>query len=369
MSEEVATPGSGFLHQHGKESCNRIREELDVDLYALLTTDEPEEQRILNARKAFLEAVFDRADREGLTELQMESGQLNTVLEAVGADMEVSPNWAYTEKDLPYLMKLQGLELMDHVVDLQKRLERASLTKDIAALAATLVGGGILSVGVPAVIAAVRSLIGGATIRAAAIAGIRAVSMATVVVAVGLVLIGLLAWLIFENPKKLAGIVLNNTDHDFVVKGFRGDGGDLYMDHGSMVDFMQDNADGLGSDKVQIKGRAIIEPGSPDNVYYAGLYFADKNVGFFGAEGTMIFRSTKGTAAFAHQFACPYTEDNGTNIAVYTGSPGIKDLNKQMYKTRQIRMQLNDGPYAMQATVNAPRGGEVACLAVITQTS
>ncbi|HTU15578.1 MAG TPA: hypothetical protein VMF31_10295 [Solirubrobacterales bacterium] len=366
MSGEDATADKAMLHEHGMAACARIKAELDVDIYALLTTDEPEEQRLSNARREFVAAIFARADRESLTELQLPPDQLKATLD-LAAEMEVSPNWAYTEKDLPYLMQLQGQELMDHVVDLQKRLERASLTKDIAALAATLVGGGILSVGIPAVIAAVRALIGGATIRAAAIAGIRAVSMATVVVAVALVLLGLIAWLIFENPKKLAGIVLNNTDHDFVVKGFRGEGGDLYMDHGSMVDFMQDNADGLGSDKVQIKGRAIIEPGSPDNVYYAGLYFADKNVGFFGAEGTMIFRATKGDAAFAHQFACPYSEDNGSNIAVYKGSPGIKDLNKQMYKDRKVRVQLTDGPYAMQSTVNAPRGGEVACLAVITQ--
>jgi len=366
MSGESTTPEKGMLHAQGKEACGRLGEELGVDLYALLTSDEPEQERIRKARRALVAAIFERADRQGLTELQLPPDQLTATLD-LASEMEVSPNWAYTEKDLPYLMKLEGQELMDHVVDLQKRLERASLTKDIAALAATLVGGGILSVGVPAVIAAVRALIGGATIRAAAIAGIRAVSMATVVVAVALVLLGLIAWLIFENPKKLAGIVLNNTDHDFVVKGFRGEGGDLYMDHGSMVDFMQDNADGLGSDKVQIKGRAIIEPGSPDNVYYAGLYFADKNVGFFGAEGTMIFRATKGDAAFAHQFACPYSEDNGTNIAVYKGSPAIKDLNKQMYKARQVRILLNDGPYAMQSTVNAPRGGEVACLAVITQ--
>ena len=197
--------------------------------------------------------------------------------------------------------------------------------------------------------------------------------MKTAVGTVIIVLAGLLMWLLFENPKKLLGMVLNNTDGNLIVSNWRNgvdknNNSDLWMQHGNMQKFMQDYQGGDLTKKIQLNARVVFGPGDPDNCVYGGIYFADKNAGFLGAEGLMIFQANNTPLRFAHMFAVPYTKDNGTNMTMVSGSPNLETLYRQLYDNRKVRVNVTSGDYNMTSTVNDPRGGVVGCIASITKT-
>jgi hypothetical protein len=102
-------------------------------------------------------------------------------------------------------------------------------------------------------------------------------------------------------------------------------------------------------------------------VVFAGFYFADRNVGFRGAEGVMVFTSQASSLLFAHMFAVPYVNDNGTNIRYLEARPtDMSKLYRDMYDSRQVRIDTTSNSYRLTATVNDARGGVVGCIASIT---
>ncbi|MGI5211481.1 hypothetical protein [Plantactinospora sp. CA-290183] len=136
-----------------------------------------------------------------------------------------------------------------------------------------------------------------------------------------------------------------------------------------MADFMEDHSDGnLDSPLVQLKQRLYFGEGVEDNVVWCGVYFADRNNGFRGAEGVMVFTSAtaNSTLKFAHMFAVPYTNDNGTNMRLVSGDGDLSKLYREMYDSRRVRVDLVDSGYRLTATVNDARGGVVACIASIS---
>ena len=169
-------------------------------------------------------------------------------------------------------------------------------------------------------------------------------------------------------------MVINNTADHFVVKDWQKgtDGaknGDLFMQHGQMVDFMQDNEnERLDSPKIQLRGKMSFGPDDPDNAVFAGIYFGDRNFGLRGAEGVMIFTSTTSSLRFAHMFAVPYFNDNRTNIRLITQDVGdIEALYREMYNSAQVSVDRKEGGYHLRSSVNDPRGGVVGCIAAISR--
>ncbi|MGQ7378966.1 hypothetical protein ACTGVF_11275, partial [Streptococcus suis] len=136
---------------------------------------------------------------------------------------------------------------------------------------------------------------GGATFLNALRAGITTLGMKTAITIIVIVLVAFLLYLFLENPKKVLALVFNDTAEDLVVTNWRagvegGTGGNLYVAHGHMENFMQDHASGdLDSPIVQIRQRFFFEPNDPDNVVFGGIYFADRNFGLRGSEGVMLF--------------------------------------------------------------------------------
>ena len=137
------------------------------------------------------------------------------------------------------------------------------------------------------------------------------------------------------------------------------------VEHGQMVNFMQDNEDGLSSPMLQLKQKLNFGPNDKDNMVFAGFYFADRNIGFRGAEGVVVFAS-KTSSAFAHMFAVPYVNDNGTNMRLLSApTDDLSKLYRDMYDSRQVRVDATSGSYRFTSTVNDAKGGVVGCVASI----
>jgi len=356
--------------EYASQICSRLRETFGVDLEAIYTSQGlSDRQKLSRARSALLESILTRAYNEALPDF-LAGAPIDSdpnLAAFIDEDIDIEPNIALSENDAVYLIALQGDEVKTYLFNLTKRFENMAESKTVGTLIAEMVGGGIISVGVPAAVATVKALKAGETLLAAMKTGITSLGMKTVIAAVVVVLAALLLYLFLENPKKILGMVINNTSENFVVNGWESDNGDLFMQHGHMVDFMQDNEDGLQSPKVQLKGKLDFGPGDEDNVVFAGIYFADRNFGLRGSEGIMVFTSKTSSLKFAHMFAVPYVNDNGANMKYISGSPGnLETLYRELYDTRKVRVAFVSNSYSFTATVNDARGGVVGCIASIT---
>lgn len=286
------------------------------------------------------------------------------------AAVEVEPNIVVSVKEARRLEALQGEPVKTYMYDLTERMEQMARASTPEDLARQLVLAGLLSVGTSMAKGTIVALRAGQALFTAVRIGIMGIGMSTAIGTVVVLLVGLLLWLMLENPKKVLGLVLNDTDANLVVDNWRsgvdgGTGSNLFMKHGHMQSFMADYEGGNLNKVIQINARAYFGPDDPDNAVYGGIYFADKNAGFRGAEGTMVFTSSN-APRFAHCFAVPYTKDNGTNMAVNMGgSP--ESINQQLYDSRRVRVSFISAGYRMTATVNDPRGGVVGCIAAIVK--
>jgi len=303
---------------------------------------------------------------------QLEDTQTGAGLQAT--EVEIEPNVIVSEHNANIIRGYQGQELYDYVYSLTKRFENMAASKTEGQLAIEMVAGGVTSVSIPMAVGTVKALRGGAQLLAAVKTGIKGLGMKTAIAVVVVILVALLLFLLLDNPKKILGMVFNDTDESWDVtdwrKGIDGAvGSDLYMAHGVMESFPEDHETGdLDSPKVQLRKRFYFGPGDEDNQVCAGVYFADRNIGLRGSEGIMLFTSREKQSVIAHQFAVPYTNDNGTNIRVLTSRPAPKDLPnlyREMYDTRKVRIATTEHGYNMTSTVNDARGGVVALVASI----
>ncbi len=351
-----------------------IRERHGVDLRAIFANDALSERKKARiARVRLLEALLEEVGRpgSGATGLEATDFDQDTALERMlDTEVDIEPNLSMTRSDANFVMGLRGDDVRQYLSSLTKRFENMQNAKTPGQLAMELVAGGLISVGVPMAVETIKALRAGQALLTAIRTGITSIGLKTAIGAVVVVLVGFLLYLFLENPKKILGMVINDTDEHLVVKEWEKgvDGkkaGDLYMAFGHMASFMQDNEGGLVSPKVQVRARVNFGPSDPENLVFAGIYFADRNFGMRGAEGVMIFSSPK--IRFAHLFAVPYFEDNGTYIGFVTEGEDIEKIYNDFYGKRQVSVSYTERNYRLAANVNAPRGGVVACIASIVQ--
>ncbi|MEV6850365.1 hypothetical protein [Actinoplanes sp. NPDC051411] len=362
-------------HEFALGICANLRETLGVDVLPILTSPAvPEPERIRRAAGLLLEGILDRADREQLNDFlsdPTDPAENPTIawllgLPAVPGAIEPEPNMAISEKDALTLQGYEGQKVYDYVFTLTKRFELMATSTTVGQLVAQMAAGAVISVGVPMAVGVIKALRAGSKLLAAMKLGITGIGMKTAITAVVVVLAALLFYLLYENPKKILGVVINNTDENFAVARWDQAGGNLHMEHGEMVNFMQDNSDGLDSPTLQLKQRVSFGPGDPDNIVFAGFYFADRNIGFRGAEGVAVFTSTTSSLSWAHMFAVPYTSDNGTNARWLDTPPDdLSKLYRDMYDSRKTRVDFTSNSFRFVSTVNNARGGVVACIAAI----
>ncbi len=353
-----------------------LREEFGLDLMPILTAAIPHKQRKKTAVSHLFEAIIERADREGhLADWNADRDDAahdETLEKLLSDDVDIEPNYSIVPSDLKTIIAYRDSAVKEYVFMLTKRFENAAKAKSAGQAAIEIVGGGVVGVGVPAAVIAIKAYRAGSTILAAARAGITGVGMKTAIGVIVIALIGLLLFLLWENPKKLLGIVINDTDEELNVKDWRNglsgaDNSDLYMEHGKMDSFMVDHENGLSSPEVQVRARIDFGDQDPENFAFAGIYFADRNVGLRGAEGVMVFTSKTSSKRIATMFACPYTKDNGTNMDIIGSGESAKSVFRSLYDGREKTMsRTKDGLY-LQSSVNDTRGGIVACISYIAK--
>lgn len=354
--------------EFASQICENLSDEFGIDVKALLFTPGiSSKERIKLTASHLVEAIILKAEAENLEGFERSSLTDFDLAGFVAEVMEIEPNISYSEKDAIALSNLQGQKLKDYLFTLTKRFENMAKAKTPGQLVAEMAGSSLMSIGVPMGIQVVKSLIAKEGLKVAMLNGVKAVGMKTAVVAVVLVLAGLLYYLLVENPKKILGMVVNNTDDDFVVNNYASGNGNLRMIHGQMVNFMQDSEEGIDGPTLQLKQRLNFGPGNEENMVFAGIYFADRNVGFRGSEGIALFTSkSNSNFKFAHVFAVPYTNDNRSNIKIVNGNPGdLETLFRSLYDQNKQRVDYNDQGYRLTSTVNDPRGGVVGCIAYI----
>lgn len=254
-------------------------------------------------------------------------------------------------------------------------MEAMSKASSPDSLSGLIIDAGLVSVGCSMMHETYVFMRGGEVLRVALTRGIGRIGMASAVGWIVLALVAFVAWLIAINPKKLLGVILNGTDKTIVVKNWRAGvdgakGSDLFMKHGSMKSFMQDYAMGDLKKVIQINARLDAGEGLDGRICAAGLFFADKNVGVYGAEGVMILSADDGAFAIAHMFAVPYNKDNGTNLT-FVGSAftDLEPLFRDLYNNRATRREIFFRDYVAYSTINDARGGTVGCIAYVGPTS
>ncbi|MFD1747542.1 hypothetical protein ACFSE1_18890 [Rhizobium helianthi] len=368
---ELITHTNVTPRQVALELIDRLDARWNTDLKSIISNEAmTEKQRLSRLRARMLEAALHAIDQhEGMDGSIANKQDNEKLIQRVlaGDDIELEPNISVTQHNYNIIVNYTGQQVYDYVYTLSKRLEAMSNAKTVGQLAIETVSSGLFTVGTAWAKLTWTAWRGGQTILQATRTGITSLGMKTVVTVIVIVLAAILLYLFLENPKKLLGIVYNNTDENLVVKDWRKDDGDLYMEHGHMVNFMEDHATGeLDSPLVQIRNRYYFGPNDEENVIFGGVYFADRNFGLRGAEGLMIFSSTTSNLRVAHQFAVPYTNDNGTNMQLIpAGSVDRAKLFRTLYDSRKTRIDVSAGGYRMISTVNDPRGGVVGLIASI----
>lgn len=358
--------------QVATEIIESLEQHWSIDLKTIISNEAiSEADRIKRLRAKILEAALADIDEfDADSGKAPRAGQHDTLTESVlrGDAIEIEPNFSVTEHNYNIICGYRGADVYNYVFNLSKRLEAMSKAQTPGQLAIETIGAGLISVGTAwAKLTWTAWRTGGQTLLQACRTGVTQLGLKTAITVVVIVLTAVITYLLIDNPKKILGVVFNNTDDHLVVNNWKNSGGDLYMEHGVMVNFMEDHADGdLDSPLIQIRKRYFFEAGDPDNCIFAGIYFGDRNVGLRGSEGVMLFSSYgNDNIKIAHQFAVPYTNDNGTNMRKINGPVDLPSLFRELYDGRNTRVDINDGGYRLLSTVNDPRGGVVGLIAAI----
>jgi len=352
-----------------KEILDKISARVDVDLYAMITAEEAPGPDVVMAFKQHIVrdalSQFRKAEQAnpaedfGLMEMTDEA----LVLSVTKAEAE--PNWMFNPQDLPIIKNYKGDRVLTYLKTLTKRFEQMTESGSPGKLAISLIAGGLVSLGARAGYGTWVAWRGGEAIRAAAITGIRSVGMGTVIGIAAVALAMLLFWLIFDNPKNVLGVVVNETEKDLIVKNYKKPKEEIYMESGKIKNFMQDQ-ESLSSPEVQIKGGYIDTDDPKESFYFGGVYFAEKKAGFYGAEGLFVLRPREGGARIAVMFACPYSANNGINMKVLKDSDTkLQAVYAELYESRKVNYTYDKNGIKLQSRINDKRGGNVGNIAFI----
>ncbi|WP_045876438.1 hypothetical protein [Pseudofrankia sp. DC12] len=360
--------------QFAEQIMDSIRERHGVDLQAIFSNDALSERKKARlARVRLLEALLDEASQPGSGAVDLDAADFDeetALARMLDTEVDVEPNLALARGDANYLMSLRGDGVREYLTMLVKRFENMQTAKTPGQFTIELISSGLAGVGAPMTAEVLRELRAGQVLTAAIRNAITTIGLKTAIAAAVAVLTGLLRYMSLENPKKILGLVLNDTDEHLVVKDWKEgvDGtkaGDLYMHSGHMAAFMQDNERGLLSPRVQVGARVSYGPDEPDTIVFAGIYVANRNIGLRGTTGIMIFSSP--SIRVAHLFAVPYFDDNGTYIGFVNEGEDIGKIYTDFYDQRQVSVARTERNYRLGANVNAARGGVVSCIASIAQ--
>ena len=365
----------------GMETVGRLNALWGVQLENIINNEAlslKQRREMLTAK--MLESAYLQIDETNynlgveVEEAQNKLENQDLIAKAVAGNAELEPNISFTEKNFKILRTYEGQQVKDFILTFTKRFESMANAKTPGQLAIEISVSSAFAIGTAMAKLAYTAWRAGATLLAAIKTGVTGIGLKTAIAVVVIILAALLLYLFLENPKKILGLIINDTDDDLVVNKWRngvsgGGDSDLYLEHGDITNFPEDRANGdLDSPLVQIRKRFYFEPDDPDNVVFAGFYFGSKKFGLRGVEGVILFTSATNPLMYAHMFAVPYTKDNGSNMQVISGDrPNLPDLFRTLYNGRRTRVDFVDKGVRMTSTVNDARGGVVAMIATISK--
>lgn len=291
-----------------------------------------------------------------------------------GADgTNIVPDVALTEQRYRMVQGLHGHQIDNFLKGVTDGLSLLNPSMTPGEAAATIATTGLASFGVAMIWGTFSALVAGEAFMAALAAGVVAMGSMTVVVGAAVAIVAeLLLFFLVLNKKVFLGMVFNNTDVGMVVRDWRagvgGDRrGDLFMNTGSMTTFMETHENqNLDSPLVQVGPRLFVKEGDPDNLVCAGIFCAQKNIGFYGTEGVMLLSPLHFSGLmYAFLFACPYTLDNGVNVLIGGPLPAYGAF-EMLYDSRGLERHANGPDGSMiTARVGDTRGGEACGFAMI----
>lgn len=362
--------------EFGVMILERMEQNLGVPLRHIFENETSADVIRRQMRSAVVAAVRRKAAAETPTEDWPEPGHPDHLAALLSADdINTVPSISVTEYNLRVVSGYSGREIHDYVKTVTNGLSLIQEGQTATQVAIEMTSSGIASFSIAMIHGTIKALRAGNTFRASVTTGVRAMGSISVVVAVAALLITeLLLYLMMSNQKVFLGLVYNNTDLNLRVTDWRsGTGGsssgDLFMNTGSMTSFMETHEyDKLDSPLVQIPARLFVEPGNDDNLVLGGVFAAEKSFGFYGTEGAMAFTNLNNPGPrFFLQFACPYTMDNGVNVAIdATGSRSAKQAFKDLFGNRSLDRAAVQTPYTFRARCNSKSGGEAAGIAILT---
>ncbi|MGI5211480.1 hypothetical protein [Plantactinospora sp. CA-290183] len=194
--------------------CANLRTQFGVDLAPILTSPALSERaKRRTAAQALAEAIIDRAHQQRFPDFVNDTtdpADDENIRRLLGSDrvadtIDTEPNFSVTERNAQILMTYEGDTLKTYVFNLTKRFENMANATGVGVLVAEMAAGAVVAVGVPAGVATVKALRAGQALLAAMRSGVLSIGIKTVITAVAAVLIALLLYLVFENPKRSSG--------------------------------------------------------------------------------------------------------------------------------------------------------------------
>ncbi|MBA1446433.1 MAG: hypothetical protein FE835_16320 [Gammaproteobacteria bacterium] len=262
------------------------------------------------------------------------------------------------------LCALKGKAIKNRVGELSLALTQMMIVKkDAQTIARELWNAGILGMDTAMAKEVSTAMKAGKAAIEAMVAALSVPSMlGAVVIAITQAFIALILFIDKVTPKAMFGLVVNRTRHNLVVEKWEAKSSDscLYMDDGSITNFMVDNTD-PPTEEIQIEGMLVDEVAPENTIVSVGIYVADDTALFGGAAGYMIFSVPKTKLLFTNMFVVPYIYDNGVNVDI----PKAKPVDRAAYFERlrdgkKVKTSVSNDHYTLSAAVDAPRGGAVA---------
>lgn len=377
MSEELVSPFAEENRKFGFELITRMEANMGIQIRDLFESDKSPQEIRSEMHDRIVRYVQDRLDKEQPSDEWPHAGKERDARKALGlsSSINVVPNVSLLESNYKLAKNYEGQELNDFVRRISNGLSLIQEGQTAGQVAGEIIGSGLAAFALAMIIGTVKALRAGKAFRPALVLGVRAMGAVSVVVGVAaLIITEILLYLLVYNKKQFLGLVMNNTDLNLVVDDWRdgtggADKGDLFVNTGSVSSFMeQHETEQFDSPLIQIGARQIIAPDDPDNIILGGFFFGEKNTGFHGTDGAMVFHGRQqAQPRFGLLFACPYFRDNGVNVTVDTYTRSAKDVFEALFESRDLYKTVTNAGFTFSARTAWKTGGQTMGLASLDQ--
>ena len=347
-NENISTDNgkSDMISYDVKKTIDFINKKLSINLREHLENESlNEEERYANVRMDILRALLNSWKRgDAAKEFVLPSDfKVDEYLKTAYRDNQYSltENILLENRKLKSLKEASRRNLVDELFSIKEVCELVIKHQDdVDSVALNMAKCGVNALCIVAGNVVSQTLINGAVVTSAIATGLVAAGVPIIAVAVSSLVTVFIE--LSSIDRATLGLVINETDYDATVNrwkdGFDGEeSGDLYMCHGKMVEFMEDEG-------VQIKRKP--EAGGA----YGGLYLMTKRSGaWIGVECTM--KLTVGSNTIDFLSCCPYSQENRVNLKLNSGK-SVWKIHDELYDNGTDKISKNGNSIKATAKIN-----------------